>query len=105
MLNDPPNGGSYAAGTGDLRSRPPFDLCAPSQFAGPADWGRAYAGTSTACALTAGALALARSFPATKMLTAAALHARATATVSPVVHETVPNERLGSGLLNIDALL
>jgi len=81
------------------------DLCAPSQFAGPADWGCAYTGTSTACALTAGALAAARSFLATSTLSAAALHARALAAASPVVHETVPNERVGSGLLDIDALL
>ena len=81
------------------------DLCAPSQFAGLADWGCAYTGTSTACALTAGGLAAARSFPATKMLSPAALHARALATASPVVHESLPNERLGSGLLDIDALL
>jgi hypothetical protein len=81
------------------------DLCAPSQFAGPAEWARTYNGTSTACALTAGALAAARSYPATKMLTPSALRARAIATVSPLVHETVPNQRVGSGLLNIDALL
>jgi hypothetical protein len=81
------------------------DLCAPSQFAEPHDWGRAYTGTSTACALTAGALAAARSFPATKGLTAASLHARVRATASAVVHEIVPNERHGAGLLDIDALL
>lgn len=81
------------------------DLCAPSQFAGPADWGRAYTGTSTACALTAGALAAARSFAATKGLSAANLHARVRAKASGVVHEIVPNERHGAGLLDIDALL
>jgi hypothetical protein len=81
------------------------DLCAPSQFAGPADWGCAYTGTSTACALTAGALAAARSFPATRALSAAAMHARVRAKASAVVHEIVPNERHGAGLLDIDALL
>jgi hypothetical protein len=81
------------------------DLCAPSQFAGPADWGRAYTGTSTACALTTGAMAAARSFPATKSLPPAALRARAIATASVPVSETVPNQRVGSGLIDINALL
>jgi subtilase family protein len=81
------------------------DLCAPSQFAGPADWGRAYTGTSTACALTTGAMAAARSFPATKTLSPAALRARAIATASVPVSETVPNQRVGSGLIDIHALL
>jgi subtilisin family serine protease len=81
------------------------DLCAPSQFAGPADWGRAYTGTSTACALTTGAMAAARSFPATRTLSPAALRARAIATASLLVSETVPNQRVGSGLIDIDALL
>jgi len=81
------------------------DLCAPSQFAGPADWGRSYTGTSAACALTTGAMAAARSFPATSTLYPAALRARAIATASVPVSETVPNQRVGSGLLDIDALL
>jgi hypothetical protein len=81
------------------------DLSAPSQFAAPNDWSRAYTGTSTACALMTGALAAARSYPATRMLTAAALRARAIATVSPMVQETLPNQNVGAGLLNVDALL
>jgi hypothetical protein len=80
------------------------DLCAPSQFAGPVDWGRGYIGTSTACALTTGALAAARSFPATQNLSPAALHARALASTSPLLGGTVPSQH-GSGLLNVDALL
>jgi hypothetical protein len=81
------------------------DLCAPSQFAGPADWATAYTGTSTACALTAGALAAARSYPTTMALSSPAMRAHAIATASALVHEKVPNERLGAGLLNVDALL
>jgi hypothetical protein len=80
------------------------DLCAPSQFAGPVDWARAYIGTSTACALTTGAMAAARSFPATQNLPTAALHARAIASTSPLLGGTVPSQH-GSGLLNVDALL
>jgi subtilisin family serine protease len=81
------------------------DVCAPSQFAGPADWGRAYTGTSTACALTTGAMATARSFLPTKNLSPAALRARAVATATAPVSETVPNQRVGAGLIDINALL
>jgi hypothetical protein len=81
------------------------DLCAPSQFAGPADWGRAYTGTSTACALTTGAMAAARSFPATKTLSPAELLTRAIAKAKLPISETAPNQRVGSGLIDIDALL
>jgi hypothetical protein len=50
-------------------------------------------------------MAAARSFPATKTLSPAALRARAIATASVPVSETVPNQRVGSGLIDIHALL
>src|SRR5262249_56407934 len=81
------------------------DLCAPSQFAGPADWGRAYTGTSAACALTTGAIAAARSYSITKSLAPAVLRWRAVQKARRPVNETVPNQRVGSGLLDINALL
>jgi hypothetical protein len=81
------------------------DLCAPSQFADPTDWDRYYTGSSTACALASAAMVAARSFAATQALLPPALRARAVATASVPAGASVPNERLGAGIINIDALL
>jgi hypothetical protein len=81
------------------------DLCAPSQFANPTDWERSYTGSSTACALATAAMAAARSFPLTRALSPPALRARAVATARAPVGAAVPNERLGAGIIDIDALL
>jgi len=81
------------------------DLCGPSQFANPTDWDRYYTGSSTACALGTAAIAAARSFPLTQALSPPALRARAVATASVPAGAVVPNERLGAGIIDIDALL
>jgi hypothetical protein len=81
------------------------DLCAPSQFAHPTDWHRSYTGTSAACALATGAVAAARSYPLTQGLTPPALRAHAAATASVPAGASVPNDRLGTGIIDINALL
>ena len=57
------------------------DLCAPSQFAAVGDWNRSFTGTSSACALTAGAVAARRSLvpPTTEPPAALRVHAVKTA--------------------------
>ncbi len=87
-----------------FESRKP-DLCAPSEFADPADMARGYTGTSTACALASGAIAAARSFGPTKALSPAALRERAIATARAPVHAKVPPHDLGAGILDMAALL
>jgi hypothetical protein len=81
------------------------DLCAPSQFANPTDWDRSYTGSSTACALATAAMVAARSFPPTRPLPPPALRARAVATARVPAGAAVPNERLGAGIIDINALL
>jgi subtilisin family serine protease len=87
------------------------DLCAPSQFAsvepGPpriADWNRSFTGTSSACALTAGAIAAKRSVVGSG-LSPAALRALAVATARRVVNQAAPDERRGAGMIDVAALV
>jgi len=81
------------------------DLVAPSQFAGPRDWGRGYTGTSSACALAAGAFAAARSVAPTSGLAPAALIQRAVATARPPAGGVPDPDRLGSGMLDLDRFI
>jgi subtilase family protein len=89
------------------------DLCAPSQFAsvesGPpriADWDRSFTGTSSACALAAGAIAAARSgvMPPAAM-SPPALRAFAAANARQVVNQTAADERRGAGMIDVAALV
>jgi subtilisin family serine protease len=77
------------------------DLCAPSQFAAVGDWNRSFTGTSSACALTAGAVAARRSLvpPTTQLPQALRVHAVATA--RRVVNQVGPDERRGAGMINV----
>jgi subtilisin family serine protease len=82
------------------------DLCAPSQFAsvepGPpriADWDRSFTGTSSACALTAGAVAARRSLVPAQA--PPALRAHAVATARQVVKQVGPDERRGAGMIDV----
>jgi hypothetical protein len=81
------------------------DLCAPSQFAGVADWNRSFTGTSSACALTAGAIAAKRSLVPPSALSPAALRALAVAKARLVVHQAAPDERRGAGMIDVAALV
>jgi Subtilase family len=80
------------------------DLCAPSQFAGADDWHRSFTGTSSACALTTGAIAAKRSL-VPRALAPPALRALAVARARPVVNQAAPNERHGAGMIDVANLL
>jgi hypothetical protein len=80
------------------------DLCAPSQFAVAGDWNRSFTGTSSACALTAGAIAAKRSVVGSG-LSPAALRALAVATARRVVNQAAPDERRGAGMIDVAALV
>jgi Subtilase family len=81
------------------------DLCAPSQFAGVGDWNRSFTGTSSACALTAGAIAAKRSLVLPSALSPAALRTLAVTKARPVVNQAAPDERHGAGMVDVGALL
>jgi hypothetical protein len=81
------------------------DLCAPSQFAGIADWDRSFRGTSSACALTTGAIAAKRSLVPPSVLSPPTLRALAVATARQVVNQAVPDERRGAGMIDVSALV
>ena len=77
------------------------DLCAPSQFAVAGDWNRSFTGTSSACALTAGAVAARRSLVPPAAEAPPALRARAVATARRVVNQAAPDERRGAGMIDV----
>jgi hypothetical protein len=77
------------------------DLCAPSQFADAKDWDRSFTGTSSACALTTGAIAAKRSLVPPGALSPPALRALAVATARPVVNQAGPDERHGAGMIDV----
>jgi subtilisin family serine protease len=77
------------------------DLCAPSQFAVAGDWNRSFTGTSSACALTAGAVAARRSLVPPAAEPPGALRARAVATARLVVNQVGPDERRGAGMIDV----
>lgn len=81
------------------------DLCAPSQFAGAGDWNRGFTGTSSACALTAGAIAAKRSLVPPSALSPALLRAYAVAQARRVVNQTAPDPRHGAGMIDVSALV
>ena len=88
------------------------DLCAPSQFAsvepGPpriADWDRSFTGTSSACALTTGAIAAKRSLVPPGALPPPALRAFAVLTARRVMNQMVADERRGAGMIDVAALV
>jgi Subtilase family len=81
------------------------DLCAPSQFAAADDWDRSFTGTSTACALTTGAIAAKRSLVSPGALPPPALRAYAVQTARLVVNQTAADERRGAGMINVAALV
>jgi hypothetical protein len=77
------------------------DLCAPSQFAAVGDWNRSFTGTSSACALTAGAVAARRSLVPPAAQSPPALRAHAVATARLVVNQTAPDQRRGAGMIDV----
>jgi hypothetical protein len=77
------------------------DLCAPSQFAGVGDWNRSFTGTSSACALTAGAVAARRSLVPSAAQAPPALRALAVATARLVVNQAAPDQRRGAGMIDV----
>jgi Subtilase family len=81
------------------------DLCAPSQFAAADDWDRSFTGTSTACALTTGAIAAKRSLVWPSVLSPPALRAYAVQTARLVMNQTAADERRGAGMINVAALV
>jgi len=81
------------------------DLCAPSQFAGAGDWNRSFTGTSSACALTAGAIAAKRSLVPPSALSPAQLRAYAVQQARWVVNQTAPDARHGAGMIDVSALV
>ena len=81
------------------------DLCAASQFAGVADWDRSFTGTSSACALTTGAIAAKRSLVPPSVLSPPTLRALAVATARRVVNQAAPDERRGAGMIDVSALV
>jgi hypothetical protein len=81
------------------------DLCAPSQFAGVGDWNRSFTGTSSACALTAGAIAAKRSLVPPGALSPPALRALAVARARLLVHQAAPDERHGAGMIDVAKLI
>jgi subtilase family protein len=78
------------------------DLCAPSQFAAADDWDRSFTGTSTACALTTGAIAAKRSLVSPSVLSPPALRAYAVAKARLVVNQTTADDRHGAGMIDVD---
>jgi hypothetical protein len=81
------------------------DLCAPSQFAAADDWDRSFTGTSTACALTTGAIAAKRSLVSPGTLPPPALRAYAVQTARLVMNQTAADERRGAGMINVATLV
>ena len=77
------------------------DLCAPSQFAAVGDWNRSFTGTSSACALTAGAVAARRSLVPPTAQAPSALRTHAVGTARKVVNQAGPDERRGAGMINV----
>ena len=77
------------------------DLCAPSQFAAADDWDRSFTGTSTACALTTGAVAARRSLVPPAVQAPPLLRAHAVATARRVVNQVGPDERRGAGMIDV----
>jgi subtilisin family serine protease len=77
------------------------DLCAPSQFAGVGDWNRSFTGTSSACALTAGAVAARRSLVPPAVQAPPALRAHAVGTARRVVNQAAADERRGAGMIDV----
>jgi hypothetical protein len=81
------------------------DLCAPSQFAGVGDWNRSFTGTSSACALTAGAVAARRSLMSPTAEPPPALRGRAVTTARPVVNQAAADERRGAGMIDVSTFV
>jgi Subtilase family len=81
------------------------DLCAPSQFAGAGDWNRSFTGTSSACALTAGAIAAKRSLVLPSTLSPAQLRAYAVQQARRVGDQMAPDVRHGAGMIDVSKLL
>ena len=77
------------------------DLCAPSQFAGPDDWNRSFTGTSSACALTSGAVAAKRSVVVSVPPAPPAVRAHAVATARRVVNQAARDDRRGAGMIDV----
>ena len=77
------------------------DLCAPSQFAAVDDWNRSFTGTSSACALTAGAVAARRSLVSPGVQSPAALRVHAVGTARKVVNQAGTDERRGAGMIHV----
>lgn len=77
------------------------DLCAPSQFAAGGDWNRSFTGTSSACALTAGAVAARRSLVSTGAQSPAALRTHAVMSARKVVNQLGTDVRHGAGMINV----
>jgi subtilisin family serine protease len=81
------------------------DLCAPSQFAGVADWNRSFTGTSSACALAAGAIAAKRSKVPPSAMSPAQLRTFAVQQARLVVDQTAADVRHGAGMIDVSALI
>jgi subtilisin family serine protease len=81
------------------------DLCAPSQFAGGDDWDRSFTGTSSACALTAGAIAAKRSLVPPRALPPPALRQLAVTTARLVDDQAKADERHGAGMIDVSTLV
>jgi Subtilase family len=81
-------------------SRKP-DLVLPSQFADDQDRSIGFTGSSTACALAAGALAGLRRLANWRQQPPAALHDRLRQTARPVTGAATPNETTGYGILDL----
>lgn len=77
------------------------DLCAPSQFAAFDDWNRNFTGTSSACALTAGAVAARRTHVSPGAQSPALLRVHAVATARMVVNQAGTDERRGAGMIDV----
>ena len=77
------------------------DLCAPSQFAAVGDWNRSFTGTSSACALTAGAVAARRTLVWPGTQSPALLRGHAVATARRVVNQAGTDERRGAGMIHV----
>jgi Subtilase family len=77
------------------------DLCAPSQFAAVGDWNRSFTGTSSACALTAGAVAARRTLVSPGTQSPALLRGHAVATARKVVNQAGTDERRGAGMIHV----
>jgi subtilisin family serine protease len=77
------------------------DLCAPSQFAAGGDWNRSFTGTSSACALTAGAVAARRTNVSPGMQSPALLRGHAVAKARKVANQAGTDERRGAGMIHV----